>query len=245
MKIEGRNPVIELLRSNREISKILMEDGINIDEKVAEILMRATNRKIKIDRVGKKKLDKLSTSRTHQGVIALAEITFPKLSSIIEINNIHHLPNNFIYIREALYEHNIGAIARSAEAAGFKSIIIPPKVDISAQTFRVSMGALANLKIIKESLFTAIKSCKEAGIKVVGIEVTTDKYYYDENLTGDTLLIIGGEDHPLSTPVLDQCDTVVKIPMHGKINSLNMSVACSVVLFEKLRQEVVLKAKTQ
>jgi tRNA G18 (ribose-2'-O)-methylase SpoU len=99
------------------------------------------------------------------------------------------------------------------------------------------MGALANVHIMQESLFTAIKIAQQNAIRVIAVEVTGDKYYYEADLTGAAMIIIGGEDHPLSKPVTDRADEVVKIPMTGKINSLNMSVAASVVMFDKIRQE--------
>jgi 23S rRNA (guanosine2251-2'-O)-methyltransferase len=237
MQIEGRNPVIELLRSKRWIKKVMIEKEINVDEKINEILKRARNRGVFIERKTKKELDKMSNTQSHQGVIALATIESDKFADVIEENFKHNKPNTFIYIREALYEDNVGAIARSAEAAGFCGIVLPPKLNVSAQTFRTSMGAMSNIKIINESLFTAIKTAQANNIKTVGIERDTDDIYTKSDLTGSIMLIIGGEDKSLSTQVMEKCDLVVKIPMLGKISSLNMSVAAGIVIFEKLRQD--------
>jgi 23S rRNA (guanosine2251-2'-O)-methyltransferase len=228
MQIEGRNPVIELLRSKRFIDKVMVEEGVRIDAKIGEILKRAQNRGVFIERAPKKKLDKISQTKSHQGVIATAKIDFVDFGGLIAENFRHKKPNNFIF----------GAIARSAEAAGFAAVILAPKQAITAQAFRSSMGALANIHLCRESIFNAIKVARREGIQVVGIEVSGDRAPFEADLAGDTMLIIGGEDRSLSDEITAKCDTVVKIPMRGKINSLNMSVASSIVIFEKLRQEL-------
>jgi 23S rRNA (guanosine2251-2'-O)-methyltransferase len=237
VNIEGRNTVLELLKSKRDIKKLYLERNINKkNEKIDEIIGRTKSRRIRIEKINKKKLNQLSETGNHQGVIAIASIRTRNLTEILEVNFKHKVPNNFIYIRDVTYEHNIGAIARSAEAAGLNGIILPPKIGLTPESFRASMGALAHLRIINESLFNAIKIAQENAIRVVGIETDTKKYYYQSDLKHDTMFIIGGEDHPLSQQVLKRCDSIVKIPMHGKINSLNMSVAASIVIFDKLRQ---------
>lgn len=239
MQIEGRNPVIELLRSKRQVKKVLIQAGINEDEKITELLNRARQRHIYIEEAPRKKLDYISSTKNHQGVIAFAEIEMVKLADAIEEGITHKKPNWFICVREALLEDNIGAIARSAEAAGFAGIVIPPKIDLSPQMFRSSMGSLANIKIIREGVFQAIKTSRKYGMRVIGVELFTDNELYVTDLSGDVMIIVGGEDRSLSEEIREKCDTVVKIPMRGKINSLNMSVAASVVMFEKLRQEII------
>lgn len=239
MQIEGRNPIIEALRSKLWVNKVIVQQDIKVDAKISEILKRAHNRGVYIERRPRKMLDKISQTHSHQGVIAQVQFDYADLQAIIDENNTHQKANFFIYIREALYEDNIGAIARSAEAAGFTGIILTPKTAISAQSFRTSMGALSNIKVIKESLFTAIKIAKDNGIKVVGIERNDQYNYHTSDLSGPIMLIIGGEDKSLSSEVMNKCDFTVNIPMRGKINSLNMSVAAAVVIFEKMRQELV------
>ncbi|MFW5702422.1 MAG: TrmH family RNA methyltransferase [Candidatus Dojkabacteria bacterium] len=240
MQIEGRNPVIELLRSKVWIKKVIVQSGINVDEKINEILKRASNRQVFIQRKDKKYLDRISQTANHQGVIAVADFEYSKLLEVIESNIEKKSANKLIYIREALHDDNIGAIARSAEAAGFTGIIIPPKADISPQAFRVSMGALANIKVIRENLFNAIKTCQKNLIRSVAIERDGNDTHYEVDLTGEIMLIIGGEDKSLSQEVIDKADICVNIPMQGKINSLNMSAAAAVVIFEKLRQDAII-----
>ena len=112
-------------------------------------------------------------------------------------------------------------------------------MDRTPNMVRSAMGATEHRSIIKESIYQAIKIVKPLGIKVVGIELTGEDYYYNADLTGPIMLIIGGEDHSLSDELEKKADFFVKIPMKGKVNSLNMSVAASVVLFDKIRQETV------
>lgn len=241
MQVEGRNPVIEVLRSKQWVRKVIVQDGINIDAKINEILKRASNRHVYIERRPRKYLDRISQTKSHQGVIAQIDIEYKHLQDVIDDNNIHGKPNYFIFIREVLYDDNIGAIARSAEAAGFTGIVLTPKTEISAQAFRTSMGSLSNIKICRESLFSAIKMAQSNGIKVVGIERNEENDYHRSDLSGPIMLIIGGEDKSLSREVMSKCDFTVNIPMRGKINSLNMSVAAAVVIFEKMRQEMALE----
>jgi 23S rRNA (guanosine2251-2'-O)-methyltransferase len=114
---------------------------------------------------------------------------------------------------------------------------MPPKMYVSATTVRASMGATEHIHVINESLFNAIKTAKKNLIKVVGIEVSGQNYYYESDLTGPVMLIIGGEDRSLSDEITKQCDLVVKIPLKGRVNSLNMSVAASIVIYDKIRQD--------
>lgn len=246
MQYEGRNVVIELLRSKQPMQKILLTKGINADPKIKEIIKLARKQKITIEFKPHTTLDRISKTQNHQGVIAHGELRKDKLSEILRNNSASTGGSKkLIYIREALLEGNIGAVARSAEVAGFSAVIVPPKVNLTAQTFRASAGALANIPIIKDSLFGVIKQVHDQGFRVVGIEVVGENYYYEEDLTGDILFIVGGEDRSLSPEILEKCDLVVKIPSFGRINSLNLSVAASVVMFDSIRQEALRNTKSK
>ncbi len=238
MYIEGRNAILESLRSKREFKRLLVQDKINKDPKVRRIISKAKNRGIYIKYVPKKELDHMSVTGTHQGFIGIVERKESlSLNKFID-QSLDNGKNPFlIYIREALYEYNVGAIIRTAECAGVDGVILPPKLKMSAEIIRASTGATEHINIFNESLFNSIKICKNAGIKTAGIEVSGDKYYYERDLTGSLLLIIGGEDRPLSMEIQKKCDIIVKIPLKGRINSLNMSVAASIVIYDKVRQE--------
>lgn len=238
MYIEGRNAVLESLRSQRQFKKLWVQDGVKKDTKVKQIISKAKNRNIHIIYISRKKLDSISPTGVHQGFIAQVK-AMEELSFTDHIDKLYQagVAPFFVYIRDAQYDYNVGAIIRTAECSGVNGVILPPKIDMSAEIVRASTGASEHIPIFHESLFTAIKIAEKNAIKVAGIEISGKKYYYQEDLTGAIMLIIGGEDHPLSVAILKKCDIIVKIPLLGRINSLNMSVAASIVTYDKLRQE--------
>lgn len=240
MQLEGRNPVLEALRAGRELQKLIVKIGIQSDEKVDEIFDLAVKAGIEVQRVPKHVLDKMSRTGIHQGVIGVQGQSGQDKSMkqlLADLSSKGQSPF-LIYIREAQNEYNVGSIIRTAECVGAHAVILPPKIRFSEQMARAAMGASAHIEVINESLFSAIKLVQKAGIKVVGIEVSGDKNYFEADLTGAVLLIIGGEDRSLSETITDKCDEVVKIPLQGKVNSLNMATALSVVAYEKLRQHM-------
>lgn len=235
MNIEGRNPVLESLRSNPDnVREIFIRDKVKKDDKMYEIVKIAKKRKIKMRFVRVEFLNRISDTGKHQGVIAVRS-ALPNLSfrEILQNSGDNMM---LIYIRESFNEFNIGSIIRTAECTGAKAVVLSPKTKITPQVIRASMGASEHVSIVHESLFSAIKECKDAGVKVVGIEVSGDKFYYEEDLSGSTMFIIGGEDRSLSDEITQKCDSVVKIPLNGEVNSLNMSVAAGVVMYDKVRQ---------
>jgi 23S rRNA (guanosine2251-2'-O)-methyltransferase len=239
MNIEGRNPVLESLRANPEnVMEIFIRDRVHKDDKMYEIVKLAKKHKIKMRFVKLDFLERVSDTGKHQGVIAVRS-ALPVLSfrKIVEEGDDNMM---LIYIRESFNEYNIGSIIRTAECTGASAVVLSPKTKITPQVIRASMGASENVSIVHEGLFTAIKECKDAGVKVVGIEVTGVRFYYESDLTGKIMFIIGGEDRSLSDAIMNKCDEVVKIPLEGQINSLNMGVATGVVMYEKLRQDATI-----
>ncbi|MEI7579745.1 MAG: 23S rRNA (guanosine(2251)-2'-O)-methyltransferase RlmB [bacterium] len=242
MQIEGRNPVLETLRAKNKIDRLVINSGSINDPKIQEIIKLGKHAQIKIQFKSRKFIDKIADTAVNQGVIAFrgtkSEDFLNFAGLLAQIADRKQTPF-LIYIREVLNEYNVGSIMRTAEATGANGIILPPKISLTSQMVRASMGGSEYLPVINFSLFEAIKEAHDNAINVVGIEVTGDKYYYEADLTGPMLLIIGGEDRSLSTPITEKCDAVVKIPLKGKINSLNMSIAASIVMYEKVRQEGV------
>ena len=239
ISVEGRNPVLESLRAGQHISDVYIKEGAIIDDKISEIINLCREKKIRYKFVTKKFLDKISTSEIHQGVIALRlEKKQQGLRAILEQFEDEKIVPFMIYIREAQNEYNVGSIIRSAESAGANLVILPPKTHLTPQMVRASMGASEHMTVINENLFSAIKTCKEWAIRVAGIELTGKNYYFQEDLKGSLMLLIGGEDRSLSSEVTNKCDIVVRIPQLGKVNSLNMSIAASIVMFEKVKQDL-------
>ncbi len=233
MIIIGRNPVTECLLSEYvDTAKVLyIQTDINIDPKIDKIISLAEQARIRIEQIGKKQLDKFSSREPHQGVALDIDYRVPN----IDRNTLVENPGLYFYVREAQYEHNLGAIARTAEVAQIAGLIIPPKQDITPVTARVSMGAVFHLPIYQGSLFPTMKQASQSGYLILGVERGGNNLFETE-IPENTLLIVGGEDKELSEPVIEKCDGLVSIPQHGKINSLNMSVASAIAIYEYRRQ---------
>lgn len=232
----GRNVTIEALRSPfyKEASFVYLQEGISKDEKISEIIQLSAQHKIPLKYISRGELSKRANSDEHQGVLIELNYNFAKLSSLLSNNNSG--PKTFIYISVATYEHNIGAIARSAEVAGFDGVIIPKQAQITPTVARTSVGAIFHIPIARESIFNTIKMMQSNNVDIYGIE-RDGTMYTEENMTyNDCMFIIGGEDKSLSESVRKKCTTILEIPQFGKVNSLNMSVAASIVMFERVRQ---------
>lgn len=238
MNIEGRNPVLESLRSNPDfVREVFVRDGVKKDDKMFEIIKLTKKHKIKTRFVKLEFLNRVSDTGKHQGVIAVrGELPTKSFKEIVE-NSGQEL--HLIYIRESFNEFNIGSIIRTAECTGANAVVLSPKTKLTPQVVRASMGASEHVSIIHESLFNAIRTCHDYGVKVVGIEVTGSMNYFEADLVGPLMFIIGGEDRSLSEEITTKCDFVVKIPLKGSVNSLNMSIAASIVMYDKVRQEEI------
>lgn len=231
MLIPGRNPTIEALKSQYRTVKILLQQDINQDKKIEEIFHLAKQKGIKIEEISRKKLDKLAQNDPHQGVIIDVSFEPQKLTTELLEDN----PGLYLYVREAQYEHNLGAIIRTAEVAGVKGIILPPKQEITPTVARISMGALFHLPIFQHSLFPAMKLFQKSAYSVWGLE-RGGKNIYEIDLPENLLILVGGEDRGISQEVAGKCDGLLTIPQFGKVNSLNMSVAAGVAIYEYVRQ---------
>lgn len=235
MIIFGRNVALEALASNTLVNKVYIQDSINQDSKIQEIVRLSKQKSVKIDFVHSNLLDKLSTGKAHQGV--LAEVTLSTYSSLKALfkhkTNFAH--DSLIYIFESQLSQNMGAIIRSAEVSGIRAVIIPPKQNITSETIKVSTGAIFNIPIVQESIFNAIKTAHANGYQVAGIE-RSGTTYYNANLDVPTMFIIGGEDKKLTQTIRSKCDVILEIPQFGKTNSLNMSVASGIIIFEHIKQ---------
>jgi len=237
MQIEGRNPVYEAIKAEKQISVIYVESKITGSPKIREILSTAYKRGIRVNKVTRPKLDRISHTKVHQGIIAIRKRDFYKLGDVLRDLEKTRKPAFFVIINEVLYQQNLGAIIRSAECAGASGVIIPMNIQITSECIRASMGAIEHIPVINSNTFNAIKSLQNFGARVFALEADGDKYIYEEDLSGDLAIIIGGENKGVSKPILSKCDGVLKIPLFGQVNSLNMSNATAIALFEKVRQD--------
>jgi 23S rRNA (guanosine2251-2'-O)-methyltransferase len=239
--VEGRNAVIEALKSDRTIEQILIASG-NMEGSINKVIAIAREKKIVIKEVDRKKLDSISETGVHQGVIAI--VTPFKYSEVEDILKYAEEKGEkpFIVILDELEDpHNLGSIVRTAELSGVHGIIIPKRrnVGVTATVYKAAAGAIEHMKIAKvTNINTVIDELKELGIWVYGAEIDGDSYSYETDFSGPCALIIGSEGRGMSKLTKDKCDKLVKIPMVGKINSLNASVAGGIMMYEILKSRL-------
>ncbi|MBP3344793.1 MAG: 23S rRNA (guanosine(2251)-2'-O)-methyltransferase RlmB [Clostridia bacterium] len=237
MFIEGKNAVKQALDGGSTINKIMIDK--NYQTRKDEIISTATKNKIRIEFLPKIALDKRSKTGHHQGYIA--ETVDFQYSSVEDIINVSKEKKSmpFIVILDGIEDpHNFGAIIRSCECAGVDGIIIPKNraCMVNETVIRTSTGAIANMKIAKvTNLKEAIEELKENDIWVFAAEADGEDIY-GKNLNLPIAIIIGSEGFGVKKSILSYCDGVLSLPLKGKVNSLNASVACGIVVFEALRQ---------
>lgn len=239
MQIEGRNPVVELLRGQRRVKKIYLQQGVkgnNIDW----IIKKAEDNSISFQRVTKTRLNKMASSHSHQGVIAIAEqVRLYEPEAILNLAREKDEPPFVVVLDQIQDPHNFGAIMRTAYAAGVHGIIYPKNraVDITPVVVKSSAGAVEHLMLAKvTNINYTIKDLKEAGLWIAGTDIEEAQLCYDTDLKGPLAIVIGNEGTGLRRLVKENCDFLVKIPMQGKLGSLNASVAAGIVIFEAVRQ---------
>ena len=238
-QIEGRNSVLELLESDRDINKILIARGEKHGS-INKIIALAKERKIVIAEVERNKLNAISETGNHQGVIAIVPpFNYVDVEDILnEAKSKNEDP--FILILDGIEDpHNLGSIIRTAETAGVHGVIIPKRraASVNATVSKTSAGAVEHVKIARvNNLNETIKYLKENDVWICGTDGEAKDYYYDQNLKGALAIVIGSEGFGMSRLVKENCDFLVKIPMKGKITSLNASVSAGIVIYESVKQ---------
>lgn len=236
MQIEGRNAVLEALKNGREIDYIYIKKGEN-EGSINKIIGKAKDMKIMIKVVDKNKLDEMSESKNHQGIIAVAnEYRYFELEEILEQTG--EKAAFFLILDEIEDPHNLGAIIRSAEASGVDAIIIPKRraCQVNATVEKTAAGATSHIKIARvTNLAQTIEKLKESGVWIYSVDMDGADYTKTD-LKGKIALVIGNEGRGISRLVKEKSDFTVSIPMKGHINSLNASVAASILMFEAVRQ---------
>ncbi len=239
MKIEGRNSVYELLKTDKEIDKILMQKDLK-DDASKRLINVIKSHKIKLQPVDKYVIEKESESKRHQGFIAyVSDYKYFDIDDIIEATK--DKDGLVIVLNEILDPHNLGSIIRVCECAGADGIIIGKdrSASVSDTVMRISAGALNHIKVAKvTNINNAIDLLKDKGYWVYGAEVGGGNIYKTD-LSGKICLVIGGEDSGVKRLTKEKCDGVISIPMFGKVNSLNASVACGIAVYEVVRQRVL------
>lgn len=236
MKTEGRNAVYELLKTDREIDKVLVQNDLK-DEASKRLINVMRSHKVKVQLVDKYVIEKESESKRHQGFIAFtSEYEYADLYDLLE--EVKDKDGFIVVLNEMLDPHNLGSIIRVCECAGVDGLVISKdrSASVSDTVMRISAGAANHVKVARvTNINNAIDKLKEEGFWVYAAEVGGESLY-KSNLTGKLCLVIGGEDSGVKRLTKEKCDGILSIPMFGKVNSLNASVACGVVVYEAVRQ---------
>lgn len=243
-QIEGRNSVLELLDTDRDINKILVQKGERHGS-INKIIAKAKEKRIVVVEVEKQKINEIAESDNHQGVIALvAPFNYCEVEDILDLAKEKN-EKPFILILDGIEDpHNLGSIIRTAETAGVHGIIIPKRraAAVNSTVSKVSAGAVEHMKIARvNNINDTMKFLKDNDVWIYGTEMDAKTYYYNEDYTGGVGIVIGSEGFGMSRLVKENCDVLVKIPMKGKITSLNASVSAGIVMYEVVKQRLANK----
>jgi 23S rRNA (guanosine2251-2'-O)-methyltransferase len=238
-QLEGRNPVIEaLLRKRRKVRRVLLDERAREDDKVRRLTSLCEQAGVRIERVNRDQLDRMAAGEVHNGVIAHAD-PLPDLTVQQLLDQVYargEMP--FLVLADEIsYEHNLGAILRSALGAGVHGVVVPTKrgKGLSPVVHRVSMGGAEAVPLVREGLSSALKICHKAGLRIVGADMG-GVAHWDLDWTIPTALVLGGESKGLSSTLRKRCDAIVGVPLQGELESLNVSVTAGIMLFERARQ---------
>lgn len=236
--VAGRNAVMEALKGSRSVNKLMIANG-STEGSIKEIIAVAKEKGVNIQYWDRSKLDSIARGIRHQGVLAqVAPVQYAELEDILQVAKDRNESPFIVLLDELEDPHNLGAILRTADAAGVHGVLIPKhrSCPLSATVAKTSAGAVEHVPVARVgNLVQTIKKLKQEGLWVAAADMD-GKDYYDTDLTGPLLLIIGSEGQGVGRLVKEQCDFVVRIPMVGKINSLNASVAGSILMYEAMKQ---------
>lgn len=240
-QLEGRNAIAEAIKSGRTIDKVFVADG-DTDRSLQRLAAQAKEAGAVVVPVDRRKLDAMSTTRAHQGIIAMAAAhDYCTLDDILEEAASRGQAPLIVICDELSDPHNLGAILRSAECAGAHGVVIPKRrsVGLTATVAKASAGAVEYMKVARvTNISAAIAELKEHGVWVYGTAAEGSIPMYQADLKGPAAIVIGNEGDGMSPLVRKNCDQMVSIPMNGRISSLNASAAASILLYEAVRQRI-------
>ena len=241
-QIEGRNAVLEYMESGKDINKILITKGEKHGS-INKIIAIAKERKIIISELERSKLNQIAQTENNQGVIAIVPpYDYCEVEDILEVAK-KRQEEAFILILDGIEDpHNLGSIIRTAETAGVHGIIIPKRraCGVNSTVSKVSAGAVQHMKIARvNNINETIKFLKQNDIWICGTDGQAKTYYFQQDFKMPIAIVIGSEGYGMSRLVKENCDFLVKIPMKGKITSLNASVSAGIVMYEATRQREI------
>jgi len=238
--IYGIHAVLEAIEAGKDIDKIFLSKTLN-DDTARDISDKARQLRVPVQRVPVQKIDRI-TRRNHQGVVAmLAAVTYYRVEDLVP-QLFDNGENPFIVVLDGVTDvRNFGAVARTCECAGVSAIVIPDResVSVNADAVKTSAGALNYLPVCRErNLVNAVKLLRDSGFKIVGTSDKKQLTYTQADYTGPVAIVLGAEDKGISPEIMKLCDTQVLIPEFGHINSLNVSVAGGIMIYEVVRQRL-------
>lgn len=236
--IFGSRPVLEAIYSDKNIDKILIKKGLK-NETFFQLFSEIKKNNIPFQFVPEEKINKI-TRKNHQGIIALlSPIEFQNIENILPIIYEKGKDPLLLILDQVTDVRNLGAIVRTAECAGVDAVIIPEKgsARINADTVKTSAGAIFKIPVCRsKNLLETINYLKNSGIKILAASEKAEQSYFDVNMKIPLALISGSEEKGISPKLLENSDFQLKIPVTGTIKSLNVSVACSILIYEAIRQ---------
>jgi 23S rRNA (guanosine2251-2'-O)-methyltransferase len=245
--IAGRHPVLEALRAGRSLNKIWLAEQVQRHQ-VAAILEEARARGVVVQQADRRKLDQLVPGVPHQGVVAqAAAVSYAEVDDLLARAAAKGEAPLLVLLDEVEDPHNLGSVLRTADCTGVHGVIVPRRrsVGLTAAVAKTSAGAVEYVPVARvANLVQTIGKLKEAGIWIAGAAGEAETVVYRANLTGPLAIVIGNEGRGLSRLVRESCDFLISLPMLGRINSLNASVAAGVILYEALRQRTNAAAGT-
>lgn len=240
----GRNAVREAIKSGRSINRILIAEGSH-GGSISEIINLAKERHLVLQSISTDKLDTLCGGQRHQGIAAYAApVDYVELDDILNLAKDRGEDPFLILLDELEDPHNLGAILRTADAVGAHGILIPKhrSCPLSSVVAKTSAGAVEYVPVARiGNVAQTLEGLKKQGLWVAGADMDGTENYYEANLTGPIVLVIGSEGHGVSRLTKEACDFIVKIPMCGKVNSLNASNAAAILAYEILKQRTLQK----
>ena len=237
--IEGRNAVAEALRAGTPIDKVFLLKG-EVDLPLRQLANQARQQGAVLAEVDRHKLDAMSRTHAHQGIIAVAAVReYASVEDLLQAARDRGEPPLLVVCDELSDPHNLGAIIRTAEAAGAHGVIIPKRrsAGLTAVVAKTSAGAVSHLPVARvANLPSLLKQLKKEGLWIFGAAADGPVSLYEADLKGPAAIVIGSEGSGMSRLVAETCDVLVRIPMKGKLNSLNASAAAAILLYEAVRQ---------
>ncbi|NLP13991.1 MAG: 23S rRNA (guanosine(2251)-2'-O)-methyltransferase RlmB [Clostridium sp.] len=238
-RLEGRNSVMEAIKGNRTINKLLVQKGEK-EGSIRQIIAFAREKGIVVQETDRSNLDRISTTHAHQGVIA-----YVSSKDYVEVDDILKNAESkkeapFIIILDGITDaYNLGSILRTADAVGAHGVIIPKRraIGLNAAVSKASAGAIEYVPVARvTNISQTIEYLKKKNIWVVGTDLSGEKSFYESDLKGSIALVIGSEGHGMGRLVAEKCDYIINIPMKGQIASLNAAVAGAIIMYEILKQ---------